>query len=205
MTWLLTVDRRDLDGAQNRRTGHLSSENTQLVAHAVIPGCTQHSAANSTNMFPTAIRTLRSPIVKSLLPSRLLVCPPSRSFATTTRAEMSGNPNDRSKPAGSHGANYHTECTGAALETVHKHSTPVQTGDGLTLFGANFCPFVQRTWIVLEAIGAEYTYKEVDPYKKVSRRFQGMVSSLVHSTHHRTAAHRAKTCSLSTRKGSSRA
>lgn len=44
---------------------------------------------------------------------------------------------------------YHLQCSGRALETVNLHSTPIQdgqdlTGDGITIYGAAFCPFVQR-------------------------------------------------------------
>jgi glutathione S-transferase len=95
---------------------------------------------------------------------------------------MSGNPNDVSKPAGSVGADYHRQCTGVALETVKAHSDPVTTDDGLTVFGANFCPFVQRTWIVLEVLGAPYRYYENDPYQKTADLLainpKGLVPSL---------------------------
>jgi len=36
----------------------------------------------------------------------------------------------------------------------------------ITLFGGCFCPFVQRVWIAFEALGIDYKYYEVDPYKK---------------------------------------
>lgn len=44
---------------------------------------------------------------------------------------------------------YHLECSGEALETVKSHSTEIKdgqdlTGDGITIYGAAFCPFVQR-------------------------------------------------------------
>lgn len=65
--------------------------------------------------------------------------------------------------------NYRTECTGEALKTVndHQEAKPDQYGEELTLFGSNFCPFVQRVWIALEHLGGiEYGYREIDPYKK---------------------------------------
>ncbi|KIJ63127.1 hypothetical protein HYDPIDRAFT_113694 [Hydnomerulius pinastri MD-312] len=58
--------------------------------------------------------------------------------------------------------NYHTTCTGPALLTVQAHSKPAD----ITLFGSCFCPFVQRVWVALEALGIAYEYYEVDPYKK---------------------------------------
>lgn len=69
------------------------------------------------------------------------------------------------------GANYHKKCTGGALRTVEAHAGPAQGDDGgdegLTLYGANFCPFVQRVWIALELLGnVPYRYVEVDPYQK---------------------------------------
>jgi len=60
------------------------------------------------------------------------------------------------------GRQYHTSCTGLALETVKAHSAPAD----ITLFGSCFCPFVQRVWIALEYLGIDYQYYEVDPYKK---------------------------------------
>ncbi|KDN43767.1 glutathione S-transferase [Tilletiaria anomala UBC 951] len=95
-----------------------------------------------------------------------------------------GNPNDTSKPAGSKGAHYHRECTGAALETAERHAKSINTpqDDGICIFGAAFCPFVQRAWIVLEMLGVEYQYREVDPYQKPSDLLalnpKGLVPSL---------------------------
>ncbi|VDB91481.1 unnamed protein product [Peniophora sp. CBMAI 1063] len=57
---------------------------------------------------------------------------------------------------------YRTKCTGAALETVERHSGEAP----YTLFAAVFCPFVQRVWVALEFYGIPYKYYEVDPYKK---------------------------------------
>lgn len=31
---------------------------------------------------------------------------------------------------------------------------------------AQFCPYVQRAWIVLEERGIPYQYEEINPYKK---------------------------------------
>ena len=36
----------------------------------------------------------------------------------------------------------------------------------LLRFGAAFCPFVQRSWIVLEYLDFNYQYFECDPYRK---------------------------------------
>ncbi|KIP04096.1 hypothetical protein PHLGIDRAFT_76517 [Phlebiopsis gigantea 11061_1 CR5-6] len=52
--------------------------------------------------------------------------------------------------------------TGAAAETVQKHQQP----QDVIFYAGWFCPFVQRTWIVLEERGIPYQYKEVNPYKK---------------------------------------
>lgn len=67
-------------------------------------------------------------------------------------------------PAGSKGADYHRQCTGAALKTAQAHSQ--LPSNGLSLFGAAFCPFVHRVWIALEYVKASYRYVEVDPYQK---------------------------------------
>ncbi|KAI1798422.1 thioredoxin-like protein [Ganoderma leucocontextum] len=60
------------------------------------------------------------------------------------------------------GRSYHRECTGEAAATASAHSER----EAITLFGSCFCPFVQRVWITLEHLGIDYTYHEVDPYKK---------------------------------------
>jgi glutathione S-transferase len=73
------------------------------------------------------------------------------------------------KMASRKGANYHIECTGAALQTAQAKTTakPDKYGEEMTLFAANFCPFVQRIWIALEELkDIPYKYFEVDPYKK---------------------------------------
>ncbi|TFK74644.1 glutathione-S-transferase [Pluteus cervinus] len=56
----------------------------------------------------------------------------------------------------------HPVATGAAAETAAQHQTP----QDLIFYSGWFCPFVQRTWIVLEEKGIPYQYKEVNPYKK---------------------------------------
>ncbi|KAF4581330.1 hypothetical protein EYR40_002918 [Pleurotus pulmonarius] len=60
------------------------------------------------------------------------------------------------------GRQYHTKCTGPALETVEKHTSP----QAITLYGSCFCPFVQRVWAAFEYLGVPYRVNEVDPYKK---------------------------------------
>jgi len=46
----------------------------------------------------------------------------------------------------------HTECTGLALENAKAHSKATD----ITLFAGWFCPFVQRVWVALEALGIDY-------------------------------------------------
>ncbi|KAK5092716.1 hypothetical protein LTR70_005288 [Exophiala xenobiotica] len=52
---------------------------------------------------------------------------------------------------------YHA--SGSALQTVNHHTGP--TLNNLTFYGCSFCPFAQRVWIALEAIGVPYRYVEV--------------------------------------------
>ncbi|PWN27207.1 glutathione S-transferase [Jaminaea rosea] len=77
-------------------------------------------------------------------------------------------------------AGYHRACTGQALSTVESHST--LPSNGLTIFGAAFCPFVHRAWITLEYLGIPYRYVEVDPYEKpqilLEVNAKGLVPSL---------------------------
>ncbi|TFL00710.1 glutathione S-transferase [Pterulicium gracile] len=64
------------------------------------------------------------------------------------------------------GRRYHTACTGPAAGTVQKHSDDAE----IILFGACFCPFVQRVWSACEFFGLPYkvdkTLFHLDPYKK---------------------------------------
>lgn len=50
------------------------------------------------------------------------------------------------------GRGYHTQATADALVTVKNH----EKEENITLWGANFCPFVQRVWVTLEATGIPY-------------------------------------------------
>ncbi|KAJ5015291.1 Glutathione S-transferase omega-1 [Colletotrichum sp. SAR 10_99] len=52
--------------------------------------------------------------------------------------------------------------TGAAAQLVAKHSDE----HALKLYAGWFCPFVQRTWIVLHEKQIPYQYIEINPYKK---------------------------------------
>lgn len=94
---------------------------------------------------------------------------------------MSSTSTSNARPApGSKGADYHRQCTGIALETVNSHSSV--PANGLTIFGAAFCPFVHRVWIALEHLQIPYRYIEVDPYKKPAELIEvnpkGLVPSL---------------------------
>ena len=55
---------------------------------------------------------------------------------------------------------YHTKCTGAALETVERHSEDAP----YTLFAAVFCPFVQRVWVAPEFYGIPYKVRLRRPF-----------------------------------------
>ena len=50
------------------------------------------------------------------------------------------------------GKSYHKQATGEALQTVQRHAAD----QGITLFAGCFCPFVQRAWVTLEALGIPY-------------------------------------------------
>jgi glutathione S-transferase len=54
------------------------------------------------------------------------------------------------------------ETTGAAADLAAKHSAD----HPLKLYGGWFCPFVQRTWIVLCEKSIPHQYVEINPYKK---------------------------------------
>lgn len=70
--------------------------------------------------------------------------------------------------------------TGEALRTVEGHKAE----QPLKLYAGWFCPFVQRTWLVLEEKRIPYQYIEVNPYNKpesllrLNRR--GLVPTLEH-------------------------
>jgi len=65
-------------------------------------------------------------------------------------SHMSKNPNISNKIDSGRG--YHKVATGVALTTVKQH----ETESDITLFGANFCPFVQRVWVAFEILGIPY-------------------------------------------------
>lgn len=50
---------------------------------------------------------------------------------------------------------------GPGQETAMRHSKPAPT----IMFGAWFCPFVQRAWIALEEKGVPYQWQEINPYE----------------------------------------
>ncbi|KAL7911895.1 glutathione S-transferase [Trichoderma velutinum] len=52
---------------------------------------------------------------------------------------------------------YHPIATSAAAEAVKKHEKPAN----IVLWAGWFCPFTQRSWVVLEELGITYQYKEV--------------------------------------------
>lgn len=56
--------------------------------------------------------------------------------------------------------------TGQAEAVVKAHNTPVDHSDGVKLYSAWFCPFVQRTWMAVEEKGVKYEYVEINPYHK---------------------------------------
>ncbi|KAF8318240.1 hypothetical protein DL93DRAFT_2133606 [Clavulina sp. PMI_390] len=82
------------------------------------------------------------------------------------------------------GRTFHRECTGAALDTVHKHADP--QGASITLFASSFCPFVQRAWLALEYLEVPYYVNEVNPYNKTPELLavspKGLVPALRLST-----------------------
>ncbi|ETS86099.1 hypothetical protein PFICI_04124 [Pestalotiopsis fici W106-1] len=56
----------------------------------------------------------------------------------------------------------HAYASGVAAETVANHSSE----HPLKLYAGWFCPFVQRSWMVLEEKKVPYQYVEINPYKK---------------------------------------
>lgn len=80
----------------------------------------------------------------------LLLVPDERLRLVVTTAKsfinMSASKSDE-------GRTYHTKATGQALETIEKHQDSTVE---MTLYGSCFCPFVQRVWVALEALGMPY-------------------------------------------------
>ena len=54
------------------------------------------------------------------------------------------------------------ETTGAAAELAARHAA----NHPLKLYGGWFCPFVQRSWIVLVEKRIPHQYVEINPYNK---------------------------------------
>ncbi|KAM0330875.1 hypothetical protein ACHAQA_003831 [Verticillium albo-atrum] len=52
--------------------------------------------------------------------------------------------------------------TGAAADFAAKHAGE----HGLAFYGGWFCPFVQRSWMVLHEKHIEHHYREINPYNK---------------------------------------
>ena len=79
---------------------------------------------------------------------------------------------------------YYSLDAGVALETVKKHA---KDSAEVLMYGACFCPFVQRVWIALEVKGIDYHYVEVDPYQKPPELLKvnprGLVPAVVHDDH----------------------
>jgi len=76
--------------------------------------------------------------------------------------------------------NIHPVATGAAASTVAAHAAD----QPLKLYGAWFCPYVQRAWITLvEKRNVPYQFIEVNPYKKTAELLalnpRGLVPTLV--------------------------
>jgi glutathione S-transferase len=57
---------------------------------------------------------------------------------------------------------YFSTATSVAAKTVDRHAATAE----LILWAGWFCPFTQRSWIVLEELDVSYQYKEVNPYLK---------------------------------------
>lgn len=77
-------------------------------------------------------------------------------------------------------ADLHPHASGEALNTVEAHQQEVS----LKLYAGWFCPFVQRTWLVLEEKEIPYQYIEVNPYHKPDSLMKlnprGLVPTLEH-------------------------
>ncbi|KAF2219414.1 glutathione transferase omega-1 [Elsinoe ampelina] len=77
-------------------------------------------------------------------------------------------------------ADLHPVATGLAKKIVDEH----QAEQDLKLYAGWFCPFVQRTWTVLEEKGIPYQYIEVNPYHKpqslLTLNPRGLVPTLAH-------------------------
>jgi glutathione S-transferase len=77
-------------------------------------------------------------------------------------------------------AELHPCATGAAAQTVAQHQDP----QDVVFYSGWFCPFVQRTWLVLEEKGIPYQYVETNPYKKDPEYLKinpkGLVPSIVY-------------------------
>jgi glutathione S-transferase len=63
---------------------------------------------------------------------------------------------------GSVDTSLYAHTSGRAAAFAKSHSSP----DPLILYGGWFCPFVQRTWIVLHEKRIPHQYYEINPYKK---------------------------------------
>ena len=72
------------------------------------------------------------------------------SISDSALAIMSKTPNVLNKADSGRG--YHKVASGMALNTVKQH----ESESDITLFGANFCPFVQRVWAAFELLGIPY-------------------------------------------------
>ena len=76
---------------------------------------------------------------------------------------MSSSSTTTSTPTDS-GRGYHNVATGNALVTVKSHEKEAD----IILFGANFCPFVQRVWVAFEFLGIPYKVFSVPDFPSYS-------------------------------------
>ncbi|KIY73664.1 hypothetical protein CYLTODRAFT_416694 [Cylindrobasidium torrendii FP15055 ss-10] len=77
------------------------------------------------------------------------------------------------------GKTYARSATGDALGTVKEH--PMSPPQDIVLFGACFCPFVQRAWVALEALGIPYNldiYQSPKPQELLEVSPKGLVPAL---------------------------